>query len=358
MNIPTHLNEIDEPWLAQVLQKSHQSITNVTVRSDQVRQGYGSEIARVSFVSGADNDPQRLIAKLLPQHESAADFIRTVKAFVRECAFYNDIAPKTPVRTPVVYYNNWDNLSGNGIILMEDISAMRFFDFKETLPDSSQLNQIASSAAKFHARWWNQLEPLHDNEGLLSLTDPIWLDWAGKLNLSWQEWMKSPFASLAPKSARPLCRQLSKNASQIMTKLWPTNNLTLVHGDYHLQNICWDNTHPNSVIVYDWDGCHPGHGAHDIAYLLASMPPDYRRENEMETTLTYHRSLKEAGITDYSLNSLQQDIQFGILFATCLIPMFIDLDTSGSQRNENFRHMTLAILSAAEDYDVLPLLSD
>eukprot|EP01126_Amoeba_proteus_P002118 TRINITY_DN10665_c0_g1_i3.p1 TRINITY_DN10665_c0_g1~~TRINITY_DN10665_c0_g1_i3.p1 ORF type:complete len:242 (-),score=45.81 TRINITY_DN10665_c0_g1_i3:429-1154(-) len=65
-------------------------------------------------------------------------------------------------------------------------------------------------------------------------------------------------------------------------------NLTFVHGDFHVGNICV--THENTTILYDWQcyGC--GHGATELSHLL-SLGTEFHVEKDREILKTYYSEL-------------------------------------------------------------------
>ena len=148
VTIPTHLDQITPDWLSDALQLQ---VDKVLLEPFSQR-GYGSEIGRLR-IQGDTTLPTQLIAKVLPSNPHAAGFMREVQGFTREAAFYRDIAPLTPVRTPRVFHSDWLPETGEGILLLEDCSSMQQFTFPDALPDPAQLTDIARAAADFHARW-------------------------------------------------------------------------------------------------------------------------------------------------------------------------------------------------------------
>ena len=184
--------------------------------------------------------------------------------------------------------------------------------------------------------------------------NPIWLNWADSLPRQWQLWLESPLVKSAPVGLDYLYQQLSEKADWILTRLWPTNNLTLVHGDFHAQNIFWDG-YKREAVFFDWDGCHPGRGAHDLAYLLALLPTDYRRQIESKLLEIYLEALHQADI-NYAETELKQDYQFGVLFASCLVPMMLQFVSPVDEIPGSTAYITQNVLTAAQDLKVIELL--
>ena len=90
---------------------------------------------------------------------------------------------------------------------------------------------------------------------------------------------------------------------------------TLIHTDYRLDNIFFDRT-KNEIAVIDWQASCPGLGLFDTAFFILNncdVPLDPRQTEELVTT--YHQSLVEGGVSDYSLDECMVDYPYGLLLA-------------------------------------------
>ena len=92
-----------------------------------------------------------------------------------------------------------------------------------------------------------------------------------------------------------------------------TRPWTIVHGDYRLDNLLFDPS-PGGVpvTVVDWQTCTHGPALQDVAYFIgAAMPPDLRRDAEVELLRGYHAGLAAAGVPDYGWEQCWGDYRRG-----------------------------------------------
>jgi len=128
-----------------------------------------------------------------------------------------------------------------------------------------------------------------------------------------------------------LAERLSQEISHIERHACCKKHKTLVHKDFHLQNILYDpNAKEDSVVIVDWDSFGIGCGAHDLAYMASLLPTNYRRSNEDVLLSTYHDHLLSHGVTDYGADDLYADYQLGTLFAPALQPILAQLMRTNS----------------------------
>jgi hypothetical protein len=125
--------------------------------------------------------------------------------------------------------------------------------------------------------------------------------------------------------------------------------------DLHTQNIFYDAERPDDpIVIFDWDGCHAGCGAHDIAYFLALLPISLRRNVEQQLLLRYHQGLMRAGIA-YPYADFLADYRFGSLFNTFLIPMLLSLDVADEASQAVAKHLISGLLQLIVDNDAAAL---
>ena len=171
------------------------------------------------------------------------------------------------------------------------------------------------------------------------------------------QWLDSPWVRYAPAAAIPILERLATAFDQLVTEWWPKEPQTLCHLDFHLQNLFFDGNSPDDpIVIFDWDGCHIGPGAHDISYLLSYLPVAYRREHEHDLLETYRESLERNGVAEYSYDDLVSDYRFGCLFNTWLLPTTLSLDLSGDEMPKLAEQVIGGFLSNILDHDAGALL--
>ena len=114
---------------------------------------------------------------------------------------------------------------------------------------------------------------------------------------------------------------------------------TLVHGDYRLDNLMFENTDLENaekgirVAAVDWQTLSVGCGGQDLAYLLGnSSPPEQRREHESHMLEVYRESMAELGI-ERSADEVYADYVYGS-FQGPSITMLVDLFVGQTDRGD------------------------
>jgi hypothetical protein len=360
LSIPTLLADVNRQWFASALKVDQALIRSFKVSSPSSQRGYGGDIGFVSIdwvqSPATASLPTRLVIKLMPSHPPAAVLVRQVRSFEREARFYAELALSLPVRTPNAYYVNWQASSGTAVLMLEDCSHLQSFTFAAP-PPVYVLELVVDTAVRLHAHWWGREALLLEQGSVLSTSSVVWQQWAGQLTSDWALFLDSPLVKFLPPGTRALCERLAVTVESRMTRHWPTRHLTLCHMDLHSQNIFFDAARPDDpIVIFDWDGCHPGCGAHDIAYFLALLPIALRRDIEQGLLRRYHAGLVSAGIADYSYPEFLADYQIGCLFNTFLIPMLLSLDIVDEASQGVAKHLIGGLLQLILDNDAQQLL--
>ena len=329
-SFPASLAEVTSEWVAGVLGAPKDS--EITLRIPQTRIGYGSEIGFLDIACTDPSVPSSLVVKVPPEDRKTREAVIQFGAFTREVMFYRALAPHVPMRTPKVYATELDAESGSGILLLEDCSHMKRFSFDQAPPSPHELLQTVNSLATLHGAWWDKTEALPRE---VSRHDSVtWNRWLADTQLGWERWLRSPLAARLDGAAAALCERLSNEFANL-SNTRPTNNLTLCHMDFHVQNLFYDAvSKEDPVVVIDWDSCGAGCGTHDLAYLMSLLPTQHRKDNESEVLQRYHAELLTRGVTGYNEDALNADYRFGSLRATALQGVLLDLvklDSEGMQ---------------------------
>jgi hypothetical protein len=302
---PTKLEDVTLTWIASAFGVDPSSITAFELTIPDQNPGYGSEIAFLRISSTADI-PTCAMIKVPPLHPESAALARAAGSFRREAVFYKFLAPETPVRTPEVHAVEVDDSTGDAILVLEDCSSMATFSFIRDDPQVrlDQLQAMVKTAARLHAHWWNRSDELARFDAVMRPGHPTWTSLARFTQSALGQFLDSPWAEFAPAESIPTLRRVAQNFGRLLTDWWPTNNLTLAHMDFHVQNMFYDHDTPDDpILAFDWDGCHIAPGAHDVAYLLSLLPIDLRRRHEAELPSHYHANLKLEGVSNYGLRT-------------------------------------------------------
>jgi len=304
--IPKDTESISLEWLNDVLDKSGflkgtriESFTN-----ERIGIGFGlvGNMAKLTLKYKEDrttmNLPETIVAKWPPADENAFNLGMQFRAWEREIRFYTEVAPKSRVRVPKLYYSDYDLENKRFGLLIEDCSKYTAVDQIEGL-NYEQTKMAIIAIADFQARWW-------DNDDLFSF-----------------EFMPKPYSSVSETAVAvfkmywDMCRnnedfksmvpEGSIEAGDIIKEKFswlylskesiPEENFSICHFDYRADNLFFDfENKEQPVIMIDLGQAVVSGGILDVAYLLGgSVPIDLRRKIEKEMVQLYIDRLLEQG---------------------------------------------------------------
>ncbi len=167
----------------------------------------------------------------------------------------------------------------------------------------------AELAAAVHARFWNA-PALAVCPWLPVPTDAVVTMYEQLFAMTWE-----PFGALVD-GVVP-AEQLAA-AERAMTRFgavcegFATAPRTLVHGDYRLDNLLFDETGRAGVL--DWQLAAWGRGPYDLAFFVSgSVEPGLLAEIEDDLLAAYHAALVAHGVTGYDLAACRHDYLGGLV---------------------------------------------
>lgn len=248
--LPLSLDEIDCNWLTRALSTKapgatvrsfevvdvmHGTCTKVRLRLDFNETDLGVSIPDTVILKGG-----------FEEHSNAINFV-----LMTEALGYRDLLGSSELNNPACYFADWDADRGQGIIIMEDLTA-RKAEFGDPMQPRSR-DDIActlSLLAKYHAKTWGfpnvqhkadlkwvETAPPFSRAGLQSYLRPK----------SWNRFVELPRGAAA--STRFHDRRWAIGALAAMAKVSETVPNCIIHGDSHLGNVFF--TPDGSAGFYD-----------------------------------------------------------------------------------------------------------
>lgn len=205
-----------------------------------------------------------------------------------EMAFYRWCAPSTPIQLPRFLGGN--ARAGRGYILFDYLDDVRQGDVLVGV-DRDGVVALASSLAHLHTRWWNATAPelahivarTRPQRSAAPTIDPN--------NLA--RFFQRHGDTLTPSQA-DMIRGLPSRLPEIHNLLW-RGERTLLHTDFHLDNVLW--APDGSPVVLDWEGAMVGPPEVDLARILIEcLRPDQVEELAGVATAIYTDHLAADGI--------------------------------------------------------------
>ena len=243
--IPTQIEQVTADWLSSVL---NQSIAPETVQSEKIGTdfGFASQLYRISY------NESSLVVKFWP----------TATIGTREILFYQSFHDSDS-RIPHCLYSGSDDQKQRAILLLEDFTQAAQGDVLKKL-NLEQAKNLADALAQLHTKW-------HNHE---LVTSASWLHDARtwKPKADWIQGRRETFKQRFPGRLNQPAMELLDNLEQAIkmgeTRL-KNQPITLLHGDFHLDNVLFNNG--TTPILLDWDRPTAGAPAINLASLLFEM---------------------------------------------------------------------------------------
>ncbi len=261
MDFPRTVDEITPEWLTQVLRESG-AIQAAKVESFETTEigfdtGATGAISRLepSYDRLERSAPTSLIAKLgdtrIGQNINAPIRPLLEEWYKRESHFYNSLASDCGIRTPMCYMSAFDGENLGSLYLLEDVGHLRVVDQSEncTIEDA---RSTLLSLARMHAKWWDS-DRLDDHPSLKkygSAAPPALMQ--GLLEKSIEPVLEA-FGDRLPHGIGDIVRKFLPKLPEV-AQLLASSPRTLVHGDFRLANIFFDDSadQMERLVAYDW----------------------------------------------------------------------------------------------------------
>ncbi len=310
MTIPTTLDELDAPWLTDVLGAAGVLGRAVVAAVERTPIGTGQmcDTFRLSLTYDRPTEaPASVVVKVPAADEASLQAAMALRCYEIEVRFYQELAPSLPVRTPYPYYADLAAGSPRFVLVVEDLPTAHAGD---QLAGCTVAEAAAAldELVRLHAPRWGdpslaELEWLHrDPEGsrqfLLGLLPQLWDGFRDR----YQERVTPDVHQAGEALFGRLEAYLGSD----------TGPSTVTHGDYRLDNLLFG-APPGSpagpagpagssdrVAVLDWQTAGHGPALADVAYFVgAGLVAEDRRAHEHDLVRRYHRRLTAAGVHDY-----------------------------------------------------------
>lgn len=302
--IPASTDEITASWLQQALAAGGKvdapSIRDM--RLEQVGTGVGhvgeSALCHLTYADERPGVPATVFVKLHSSHPKTDKLARRVRLYRRECAFYRCLSERAPIRSPILYYGDYDRRSNRLVLVLEDLGGMDRADEIEGA-DAAQAQRVVRAIARFHAYSWNKTHtsPFVD---IFDSLDPKWRPPVQLIYLASLRRTFEVFGDHFSAGMRRVTETFGWRAADYMGDL-ARGPRAFGHGDYRLDNMFFG-PGADDVAVIDWQVCGGNSPLGDVAYFLGgSLPVESRRSIEREAVAEYHETLRQGGVEGIGL---------------------------------------------------------
>ncbi len=335
-DVPFTVDELTAEWLTQAMQGAgvltEGRVEKLSLRSVGEQVGFNGEVVIVSpsyaNLSAVDesNAPASLVLKI-PTATKNRILGQTMGLYEKEIRFYRDLQPKLAIRAPKHYCSALDVADDPDVILerlygmnrlpiwvirgimalaswfvtghprkyalfIEDLSSYRMGDQVEGCSDED-IRQIVTTMARLHAQFWAS-----ENLAGMSWIAPYSVT-SRIMQMRYQSSVGRYLSEEADNlsvAQRDMLGWLKANGIEL-TERFGDEPSTLLHGDFRLDNICFDDS-TQEVLLFDWQTMQRGPGVADLAYFISATLPVEASETEVNELIDlYHETLKGQGVS-------------------------------------------------------------
>lgn len=316
VTLPRSLADVSPAWFSAALSQRYPGTRVTGLTPGTVINGMATK-ARYLLRYNAAGDAHGLPGSMWLKSGFEAHSARSAQLYAAEVNFFRDIAPAAGINTPATYFEAVDPSTGNGVLLMEDLSERGVTFGTQTQPISPD---VAASLLAVQARYHSFLLRRPDADlGWLSVGGAIHsVDVAGEYLDFW------PTASARPRWAHvPAVLDdpgRIESGMRTMLALDRGEGRWLVHGDPHLGNLFFDASGNGGFL--DWQTVMRGSWAFDLAYfLIMSLNVADRRAHERDLIRDYLERLRaEHGLApgfDDGWTAYRQHAMWSFLTVLC-----------------------------------------
>ena len=309
---PSSIATINPGWLTQVLKKNgcitDSRVTAIVVKTIGAEFGFLDSLARVSLTYNQRerSAPHSLVIKVSSSEPTYLRIGNYYHAYEREFHFYESVAPHSPIRLPRCFGREVDPETNVHLLVLEDLGSLSIGDQVKGLTPA-QAEASVHTIGQLQAAWWESTR--FDS-----------LPWMPRRNIqvsryraAWPRFREA-FGHHLSASAIALGDHLDIHLEALLLAVEQQPH-TIVHSDFRADNLLFDKpSHPQPVVILDWQLAIRGKGALDVARLLCgSMHSSDRSAYEMAFLKRWHNTLQLGGVQGYSLNRAIEDYKTSAL---------------------------------------------
>ena len=345
--------------ITELLQEEGTLPTGTTVSAvtlDQVGDGTGmmAELSKVSLSYNGDpgDAPTSLIAKYASQNPTNREVAIQFNLYERETRFASELDPQTSARTPRTWFSGRDE--DRFLILMQDMTDYAVGSQVEGA-DLHQTELAIDELAKLHATFWKRVDNI---DWIPAAADSYHAD-------ALQAMAVDGVGNLADRFGDFLAEEMKtggdafRAAIPLMQQWLVQDPMTLVHGDYRMENLLYGVTADHyPVAILDWQGPLLARGMLDVALFLGqSTRTDIRRSHEKALLRRYLDGLKAGGVTPDSFDDVWEEYRRTVMYSWIyVVSVAGGLDSSNEKAFAWMSQMVARQTAASQDLNVFELM--
>ena len=322
--IPPAVEDVSPEWLTAALRETGAISADarvINVRTEQIAldTGFSSLLYRL-HLTGVDV-PASVIVKL-PAVSEARGAMEMLGGYLREVAFYQNIAGRAPIRTPRVHAARIDPDTSNFILVLEDL---HHWDNADHLAGLSlrRARRAIAELAKLHS--WSSEPANHDAVApFASLDTEVTRQVLPSVfALGWGVYTQKTTQAV-PDDIAAYADRFAELAPDALCAL--TERSMLIHGDIRADNMFFDG---DDLKIVDFQLAARATGVVDVAYLVSQGLPTNLRSGRDEALLReYLDILSRSAIGDYGFAEAWRHYRFAVAYLVVLpVVILVGWDT-------------------------------
>jgi hypothetical protein len=347
--------DITADWLEGVLRAS---TPDVHVRAVDVEKiGTGQTGATYRLHLDAEGLPPTLVAKTAAGDHAARE--RVAAGYRSEVGFYRVFRDRVHIRTPRCWYVAISDDHCDFVLVLDDLRRAHPGVQAEGCT-IAQATDAVRNLAGLHALTWNDPR-LFDHGGWLSCMTGPRAEFLGTITQRAAEVFVDRYTTELDDADADTLR-----AAADATARWgaiDTGVLTLVHGDYRLDNLMFsdDDAHDDGgVFAVDWQTLTIAPPGRDLGYFLAtSLHVDDRRAHQDTLVSEYVDELRRLGVTECTVEQCEVEYRLGVLQAPMITMIGAAYATAerAASADAMFLAMATRACAAIRDLDSFALVA-
>ncbi len=343
------VDQLTPGWFAHVLGTTGSPAAVDRVSAEEVGTGQMSVTLRVRL-EAPHGHSRTVIAKLARPEIATGPLAR--EAYAKEIAFYTELAPRLPVRTPRCHHAAIGDDASSFTLVLDDLADSRPGDQIEGCPVPAAEAAVANLAALHGPTWCDE-----------EIAGRPWL--SGDPSLTAEalapvlEMAADQFGDRFASELTPAERAVLDASRQVLGP-WmvaPAPTFAVVHGDYRLDNLLFALDDPGKVAAVDWQTVAIAQPGRDLAYFLGTcLSIDDRRRHEHDLVARYHGHLTAHGVDGYPLDRCVDDYRAGMLHGPLIILLGRLTATTTERGDAMFLAMWRRCAAAITELGTLDLL--
>jgi hypothetical protein len=304
---PTSIEQVTPAWLAEAT-----GLPVEAVDIQQIGAGIGVMSALYRVRLSGEGCPKTVVVKLPGLAEESVFTGTVLRMYLREAAFFGELAGKAPVRVPACYHSSIDPESSEFVLVMEDLGGLRIVDQVEGM-DIADAEEAVDGLAAWHAMWWGKALELAERGVTVSLGDPIYK--AVLPTVFAEGWEKLSKELAIPDAIKEVGPRWSDAMPGLVDDL-AAEPTTMVHGDWRADNLLFEPD--GSVAALDFQLIGTARGTYDLAYFVTqSLDSAVAAKHEAALFDRWRSAVEAAGAPPEDNATAWDDYRKGALF--CLV---------------------------------------